>query len=654
MRLTGRVYGHAHCEPGEAFKTSPIAWYRIKGGSTVVMTRNGSEYVLGKPRPAEPDAGPQLIAHLKRRGRPAWHLTLLLFLGCVAALLAYALSTSALWEVVTAGALMPHATGAHHVLTLQPGPARAPAATVDEFAVMRAHLAVTIATVLLWTVIGMVLLYTVRHYWFSMNRLFGEQRHPYIDIETADWPPVTVFIAAHNEEAVIAHSLEALLQVDYPPERLQIMPVNDRSTDRTRAIIDDFVDRHAGRITPFHRSGGKPGKSAALKDATDRVDSEIIIIFDADYVPGRGLIKQLVAPFFDPETGAVMGRVVPLNTGANLLTRLLDMERSGGYQVDQQARMNMHLVPQYGGTVGGVRRKALNSIGGWRDDALAEDTDLTYRLLLRGWKTVYQNRSECYEEVPQTWPVRVRQIMRWAKGHNQAALRYWRELAGSRDVRLLAKIDGLLLLGVYALSPLLFFSLLLAVFLFYFGLAGSLLSTTGVIAVFSLMAYSALGNFAAFFEIGAAVHLDGSGNRLCLMPFNYFGFLISLVSISRATFNQVVFDGLLKREFVWDKTARYRAAGRPGPVPDHVDPAVCRCQPGLVHGSAASGAGRVAAQDRCIAAQRGTQPWRVLDPFCREFPQVRQPQIRRPAGHRGARLPGPRQDRGRLRIRNPG
>ena len=80
---------------------------------------------------------------------------------------------------------------------------------------------------------------------------------------------------------------------------------------------------------------------------------DIAIIFDADYVPGRGLLKQLVAPFFDPEVGAVMGRVVPINSGTNLLTRMLDLERSGGYQVDQQARMNMNLLPQYGGTVGG-------------------------------------------------------------------------------------------------------------------------------------------------------------------------------------------------------------------------------------------------------------------------------------------------------------
>lgn len=413
----------------------------------------------------------------------------------------------------------------------------------------------TVMLYLLWGVIALVLVYTVRHYYFTINRLFGAQRHPYLDVDSGNWPSVTVMVAAHNEQAVIADSLRALLEVDYPRERLRIMPVNDRSTDDTRRIIDEIADANPGRITPFHRSEGKPGKAAALKDATALVESEIVIVFDADYVPGRGLLRQLVAPFFDPEVGAVMGRVVPLNTGTNLLTRLLDMERSGGYQVDQQARMNLALVPQYGGTVGGVRRSALEAIGGWHDDALAEDTDLTYRLLLKGWKTAYENRSECYEEVPETWPVRVRQIMRWSKGHNQAAFRYAGGLLASDKVSLREKLDGMLLLGVFAMSPILLAGWALAIILFY---ADANHWLTGVLALFCLMSYSALGNFAAFFEIGAAVYLDGSRHRIRLMPLNYFGFLVSLLSITIATFNQVVFDWIFKHKLEWDKTTRFR------------------------------------------------------------------------------------------------
>jgi len=184
---------------------------------------------------------------------------------------------------------------------------------------------------LLFGIVALISCYTVRHYWFTLNRLFGFQRHPYIDIDTANWPPVTVLVAAHNEEKVIGDILAALMEVNYPAEKLVVVPVNDRSTDGTRAIVDRFAEQHPGRMRPFHRESGKPGKPAALKDAMQVVKTEIVLIFDADYIPGQGLIKQLVAPFFDPEVGGVMGRVVPLNVGVNLLTRMLDLERAGGY-----------------------------------------------------------------------------------------------------------------------------------------------------------------------------------------------------------------------------------------------------------------------------------------------------------------------------------
>ncbi len=419
----------------------------------------------------------------------------------------------------------------------------------------------------LLTLMGLLLMlltvYAARHYVFSLNRLFGDQRHPYASIVSADWPRVTVLVAAHNEEAVIAGCIENLMRVDYPAERILVMPVNDRSSDATREIIDALAEKYPGRIRPFHRSGGKPGKAAALKDATQFVETDFIIVFDADYLPSRGLIQRLMAPFFDAEVGAVMGRVVPNNVGANLLTRLLDLERSGGYQVDQQARMNLGLVPQYGGTVGGIRIAALAAVGGWHDDVLAEDTDLTYRLLLGGWRTVYHNRSECYEEVPQSWAVRVRQIKRWAKGHNQALVRHSIALTRKRNVPLAERIDGLLLLGVYLMSPLLIFGWLLSLLLYF---TVTLQVAAPALLLIAFMGHSALGNFAAFFEIAAAVHLDRSRQRVRLIAFNWLGFIVSAVAIARAVIEQLLLDRLPGRNFQWDKTARYRRAPQ-GPAP---------------------------------------------------------------------------------------
>jgi cellulose synthase/poly-beta-1,6-N-acetylglucosamine synthase-like glycosyltransferase len=400
----------------------------------------------------------------------------------------------------------------------------------------------------------LICIYTARHYYFTLHRLFGRQRHPYVDIDTANWPAVTVLVAAHNEEAVVADILKALLEVDYPQGRLVIVPVNDRSTDRTREIIDGYAEQYPS-IQPFHRTSGKPGKAAALKDAMAFVNTEVVLVFDADYVPGKALIRQLVAPFFDPEVGAVMGRVVPLNVGRKLLTRLLDLERSGGYQVDQQARMNLHMVPQYGGTVAGIRKSALDEIGGWNENALAEDTDLTYRLLLAGWKTVYENRAECYEEVPERWPVRVRQIMRWAKGHNQTMIHCLLRTACSRGLSWAERVDGVLLLGVYLMGPVLLLGWLLAVILFYTGV-----QIGGGVTVLALGTFTTLGNFAAFFEIAAAARLDGSRERIRLLPLTLFGFIVSLVSVSQAAWQQAEDILFGQSELVWNKTERSRSA----------------------------------------------------------------------------------------------
>jgi cellulose synthase/poly-beta-1,6-N-acetylglucosamine synthase-like glycosyltransferase len=412
-------------------------------------------------------------------------------------------------------------------------------------------------------IVAVILTYTVRHYLFTVNRLVGTHRQPYVDIGVADWPAVTVLVPAHNEERVIGGMLDALLAQDFPMDRLTIVPINDRSTDGTAAILDNYAARYPGRIVPFHRTAGPGGKAAALRDASPGAGGMVQLVFDADYLPGPGLVKQLVTPFFDPEVGAVMGRVVPHNVSRSLLTRLLDLERAGGYQVDQQARMNLRLVPQYGGTVGGVRRSALEAVGGWNADTLAEDTDMTYRLLLAGWEVVYQNRSECYEEVPENWPTRIRQIMRWTQGHNQALGRYWWPLLkGPGHLRPALVIDGLLLLGVFAVAPLLLLGWAIAITLFFMGVV----PLHGFLALLGITAYGTLGNFAAFFEVATAARLDGTLGRIRILPFLAFGFLVSLVSVSRATLAQMLLPRP-REPRAWDKTERYREGNGQPPAP---------------------------------------------------------------------------------------
>src|SRR5260370_35242334 len=98
------------------------------------------------------------------------------------------------------------------------------------------------------TVILLICIYMVRHYCFTINRLINEQRQPYVDIDTADWPAGTALVAAHNEEAVVADILGALREIEYPKEMRTIGAVDERLVDPKREIDDRFVERWSARI----------------------------------------------------------------------------------------------------------------------------------------------------------------------------------------------------------------------------------------------------------------------------------------------------------------------------------------------------------------------------------------------------------------------
>ena len=401
-------------------------------------------------------------------------------------------------------------------------------------------------------VIIVMLLYTVRHFFFTIVRLLGRQRLYYNDIVTSRMKHISVLIPMHNEEKVLDTVLTALLECDYDADRLEIIPINDNSTDKTREMLDEYHRKYEF-IRPLHRNCADRGKPVGLNDAMRMARGEIIIVFDADYRPARSMLKQIALAFEDPQVGAVMGRVIPYNTNKNMLTRLINLERSGGYQVDQQARYNLRAIPQYGGTVGGFRRDFLLSTGGFNPKVLAEDTELTYRLITNGWKVVYANSAECYEESPESWDVRGRQIRRWSRGHNEVLFRYLIPTITSPHLHLFQKIDGLFLLFIYAVPVLLLFSWGVSLALFFLGRMDIF---DGWWVLLFLGVYNAFGNFAPFFEIGAALIIDGLPGEALLLPLMMFNFFFYMWNISLGFFDAVV-DIVTGRGVKWDKTIRF-------------------------------------------------------------------------------------------------
>lgn len=406
-------------------------------------------------------------------------------------------------------------------------------------------------------VIAIMLIYAVRHAIFSYVRMFGRQRMFYSDINDSNMPFISILVPMHNEESVLGFALDALLACEYDRDRMEIIPINDHSTDNTAKLLDEYGSRHPV-IRPFHRldPNQERGKSVGLNDAMQVAKGNIIIVFDADYRPSKELLRHLALAFKDPEVGAVMGRVIPYNTDTNTLTRLLNLERSGGYQADQQARYTLRTIPQYGGTVGGFRKDIMLSLGGFNTRILAEDTELTFRMYTHGYKVMYANGAECYEEAPETWKVRGRQVRRWSRGHNNVMFRMFFPVLLSRHMSFREKLDGILLLMIYTIPFLLSLGLIDTVALFFLGEMNIL---SGWWVILFVGAYNSFGNFAPFYEIGTALLVDGIKKDVKLLPLITFSFYFYLWNISLG-FLDAIPDLLTTRKVHWAKTERFTKA----------------------------------------------------------------------------------------------
>ena len=416
-----------------------------------------------------------------------------------------------------------------------------------------------IAIIVLGCAVLILSAYAIRHYALAIRRLVaGNPRDPF-ELRGFVMPRVSVLIPMHNEERVAADVLNAVIEADYDPNLLEVIVIDDRSTDATAAILDDFASRYPF-ISVIHRTEGRGGKPRALIEGTRRAKGDVLLLFDADYVPARTTLKDLVVPFCDPQVGAVMGRVIPGNATTTMLAALLELERAAGYQVGQQARHELRLTPQFGGTVGGVRPAALKAVGGWNAASLTEDTDLTYRLLIGGWKITYVNRAECYEEAPESWPVRRRQIARWATGHTECFHRFWYPIIRSSRLTLREKFDAVIVLGSYLTAPVIVAGWCAALWLLLFSGVPIVLPLW---VALTFVGFQLFGSQATFVELGAAALLDRNRYRVLLLPATVLSFFATTVAICGALLRYygsaqgIRIAGGRK----WHKTERFRVNG---------------------------------------------------------------------------------------------
>jgi cellulose synthase/poly-beta-1,6-N-acetylglucosamine synthase-like glycosyltransferase len=401
--------------------------------------------------------------------------------------------------------------------------------------------------------------YLIRHYIFTLTVLKKANRTTKTTQATAPTfePAVSILIPAKNEEKVLGRLLQRLTELTYPKNKLQVIVIDDASTDRTGKIADEFK-RCYSFVEVAHRSkaeGGR-GKAAAMNDGFHRSNGEIILCFDADYYPQVDIVERLISAFVDPKVGAVQGRVVVLNEPENAITRLVALERVGGYRVDQEARDTLGLIAQFGGTVGGFRRSLLERLGGWDEAVLAEDTDLTFRIYLAGYKIKYSVNAECYEEAVDNWHAYWRQRYRWSKGHMQCFFKHFWNVLYTNKLNLKQKLDGLLLLNVYFMPIIVFVSFIVGLALICSG--SSLMINNYYLCAFSIILplslYSFVGNFAPFFEVGVGLYLDGRKRSQWLVPLSIVTFLYNVPICTLAFLDLAAAKVTGKKRHSWAKT----------------------------------------------------------------------------------------------------
>jgi cellulose synthase/poly-beta-1,6-N-acetylglucosamine synthase-like glycosyltransferase len=233
-----------------------------------------------------------------------------------------------------------------------------------------------------------------------------------------DLPRVTVQLPIFNEQYVVERLLEAVCKLKYPREKLDIQVLDD-STDETVEVARNLVERYAALgnpITYHHRTNRHGFKAGALAEGLKTARGEFVAIFDADFTPPEDFLLRTIHHFTDPKVGMVQTRWTHINRDYSFLTQVEAILLDGHFVLEHSGRARSGVFFNFNGTAGVWRRAAIDEAGGWQHDTLTEDTDLSYRAQLKGWKFIYLQDVECPAELPVEMTAFKTQQARWAKG----------------------------------------------------------------------------------------------------------------------------------------------------------------------------------------------------------------------------------------------
>lgn len=403
-----------------------------------------------------------------------------------------------------------------------------------------------IAVILIWFMIAYQFVLTVFGF---INYVKSMKEQKKVDGETFDFPTCAVLIPAHNEEKVIGATIASMLRLNYPHNKLRVIVINDGSTDSTRKIVEGYKkrDRRVGLFNIPAGEGGK-GKSRALNLGVKHVSADVIAIYDADNTPEENSLRYLVAQLLlHKELGGVIGKFRTVNKNHNLLTKFINVETLSFQSMLQAGRWQMQNIATLPGTNFVMWGWLIRQLGGWDEEALTEDSELSIRIYEAGYKIKYIPYAITYEQEPQEWKVWIKQRMRWVRGNNYVISKFLRRIPTFKSKRL--AFD---LLNTLALYYIFFAAIIISDILFILsGLSLVSISLPGPYTTVWIMAF-----FLFLFEIMLAISYDNEDRlaRIGLLVLMYFSYCqLWIYIVIRAAYA----DYISRDQRKWEKTVRF-------------------------------------------------------------------------------------------------
>ena len=434
---------------------------------------------------------------------------------------------------------------------------------------MISQIVMIIALISIWLSLawGLVILFSAVHFWFKHSDFrVNTDPLPY-------YPKVTIVVPAHNEDVVIAQTAKAILDLNYTHDRVELLLFADNCSDRTyeECLAVKALPEYAGRDLTIINRSGTGGKAGVLNDALAMATGDYICVYDADAMPEKNALYFLVKEVLkDPERHvASFGRNKTRNAGQNFLTRCINQEIVVTQRVHHVGMWHLFKIGRIPGTNFIIQTEFVKSIGGWKNGALTEDTDISFKIMQSGKLIALAYNSEAFQQEPETLKSYYMQRKRWAKGNYEVVLSNFKHLFGKGNWRVKLEVTNYSCIffwfnAAIVLSDLIFFANILAMCLHTVlpGVQIPFAFDSENIYIAQLMLFNwilMIGLYLLQINVALASQFgQATTKQIWLALAAYFTYSQLFIIVSIDAISSIVMDKLLHRkETKWVKTKRF-------------------------------------------------------------------------------------------------